>query len=89
MGYKFVFLPSALQQYNALDSLVQRQIGQKLVWFAKQPNPLRYAKKVHEIKNGDYRFRVGDYRVIVYIIPKRHLVVISAVGHRREIYRKH
>ena len=87
MEYKFVFLPSALKHLNALDSSAQRQIGQKLTWFVKQPNPFLYAKRVQEIKNGDYRFRIGDYRVIVYIIPRRHLIVVSDVGHRREIYR--
>ena len=37
---------------------------------------------------GLYKLRVGDYRVIYEIVRKEKTIVIHAIGHRREIYRK-
>ena len=37
---------------------------------------------------GLYKFRIGDYRVIYEIVHDEKTIVIHAIGHRREIYRK-
>lgn len=34
-----------------------------------------------------YRIRQGDYRIVYEIIDDRLVVVIIAVGHRRDVYR--
>lgn len=38
-----------------------------------------------KLKNG-FRLRVGDYRVLYTVDAKEQIVVIFAVGHRKEIY---
>jgi mRNA interferase RelE/StbE len=35
---------------------------------------------------GCYRYRLGDYRVIYQLERDEHLIVIVAVGHRRDVY---
>ena len=35
-----------------------------------------------------YKLRIGDYRVIYEIIHDERTIVIHAIGHRRDIYRK-
>ena len=35
---------------------------------------------------GHWRYRVGDYRVIARIEGSRVVILVVAVGHRREIY---
>ena len=35
-----------------------------------------------------YRIRVGDYRVIYAVIDDKLIVLVVAVGHRRDIYRQ-
>jgi mRNA interferase RelE/StbE len=37
--------------------------------------------------SGNYRLRVGDYRVIYDFDLARNVIVLKLVGHRREIYR--
>ena len=37
---------------------------------------------------GVYRLRVGDYRVLYEIHDAELLVLVLAVGHRREVYRR-
>jgi mRNA interferase RelE/StbE len=36
---------------------------------------------------GHWRYRVGDYRVVARIEDGRMVIVVVAVGHRREVYR--
>jgi mRNA interferase RelE/StbE len=47
---------------------------------------MRFAEKLSDPILGEYRFRIGDYRVIFDI--KGSEIVILRVGHRREIYRR-
>ena len=37
---------------------------------------------------GLYNLRVGDYRVLYEILHGEQTIVIHAIGHRRDIYRK-
>lgn len=39
------------------------------------------------INQAFWRYRVGDYRILVSIVDQEVLVLIVAVAHRREIYR--
>ena len=34
-----------------------------------------------------YRIRSGDYRIIYAVVPEDRLVVITRVGHRKDVYR--
>ena len=49
-------------------------------------DPLKHAEKLTESKIGEYRFRIGDYRVI-FALEGDEIVVLRA-GHRKDIYRK-
>jgi len=37
---------------------------------------------------GLYRIRIGDYRVIYDLIHEDYLIVVEAIGHRRDIYKE-
>jgi len=37
---------------------------------------------------GLYKLRMGDYRVIYEALSAERTIVIHAVGHRRQIYRR-
>ncbi len=36
----------------------------------------------------DYRFRVGDYRIIYNFDLEKNIIYLLGVGNRKEIYRK-
>ncbi len=38
-------------------------------------------------KKGLWRYRVGDYRVMCQIDDGRLVVLVIAIGHRKEVYR--
>ncbi len=79
--YRVVFTQRALKDWENPDREIQIRIASKLKEYAK--DPLKYAKKLINPKIGTYRFRNGDYRVILDI--DRDEIVILRVGHRKTI----
>lgn len=64
------------------DDILQRVV-EHIRALASDPFP-RGIKKLH---GGGYRLRVGDYRILYDIQHKQRLVIIHAVGNRRDVYR--
>ena len=83
MAYEFVYTHRAVRDIEVLDPLARKRLGKKLE--ALKQNPRRTAQKLIDSKLGQYRWRIGDYRVIFDLHGEK--VVILRVGHRREIYR--
>lgn len=86
-SYRIVFKPSAQKQMNGLNKVTQQRLAKKLQFFISQPDPLDYAVKMADSGlDGQYRFRIGDYRIIFDLVyPK---IVILKVQHRRDIYKR-
>jgi len=81
-GYKFT--PKAFKKLEKLPGDIQRRIFVKLDYFC-ETNPMIFAEKLTDWQPGEFRFRVGDYRVIFDF--EDVTIIILDVGHRREIYR--
>jgi len=80
---EIAFTPAAWRAWQALPSKVQTRLKTKLLFYAK--DPLRYATKLTDPRIGQYRFRVGDYRIIFDLAE--NTVAVLAVGHRKDVYR--
>lgn len=85
MEYKIVLTDHTLEDLQHLDSVVAKRVLKKLQWFARQSNPLQFAKPLRQPAVGDYRFRIGEYRAIAIIRLKKR-IEITAIGHRSDIY---
>ncbi|OGV92485.1 hypothetical protein A3B57_00035 [Microgenomates group bacterium RIFCSPLOWO2_01_FULL_47_10] len=83
MDYRLIYTKSAINDIQKLDLIAKKRLKKKLALLAS--NPLHYAKKLVHHDLGDYRYRVGNYRVI-FDLDRNHIVILR-VGHRREIYR--
>lgn len=83
MAYNLIFTKNAFDDVKKLDRVAQKRLALKLKVF--QTKPLFYAKKLASSLLGDYRWRVGNYRIIFDIKDKD--IVILKIGHRREVYR--
>ena len=84
MKYRLVYTVGAVKDIEKLDPTTRDRIGRTLLRY--KDDPLKYARKLTDPKLGDYRFRIGDYRVIFDIEGDE--IVVLRVGHRKEIYRK-
>lgn len=49
-------------------------------------NPRIHGKGLVENKSGQWRYRIGDYRVLCEINNQEIIVLVLEVGHRREIH---
>jgi mRNA interferase RelE/StbE len=83
--FDYSFTSHSLKQFKKLPKKIQLRITNKLDYFCLQENPLEYAEVLTNSTLGQYRFRIGDYRVIFDM--KNKTLIIHDVGHRREIYR--
>lgn len=81
---KVEWAKGAFEDLQNLDKPIAQRILSKISWFTEHfdnitPEPL----------SGDfvgtYKLRVGDWRVVYTI--ESDVIVIQAVGHRKEIYR--
>lgn len=85
MGYNAVFTSEAIKDLDGMDKKALLRIIKKIKWFVKQDNPLIFAKRLQYDAIGQYRFRIGDYRVIFDCKEKD--IVVLRIGHRSSIYK--
>ena len=83
---KITFAKSVRKDVRKLDRKVQDRIRQKLIWLAGQEDPTDFVEFLIDSGLGDYRFRVGDYRVTFDIDGKKQEIKVNKIGHRRDIY---
>lgn len=82
-SYSYEFTPQARRSLQKLSSDIRERILKKLAYYLTVPDPLVHADYLINNRIGDYRFRVGDYRIIFDV--KMDKIVILKIGHRREI----
>ena len=89
MKYHLEMTEHARKQLKKLDVYVQKMI---LLWLDKNingiENPRIVGKALSADRAGQWRYRIGDYRVIVLIEDDKLVVLAIAVGHRKNIYEK-
>ena len=79
------FQASAAKALRKLDPVWQQRIRVKLYEYAAEPAALSQMVK-RLTGDGRLRLRVGDYRVI--FTEDGVVLVVQAVGHRSDIYRR-
>lgn len=85
MTYTVQWARKTVKQLEKLDRTAQKKIIIAVTKLADNPRP--HGTKSLVTRPGEYRVRVGDYRVVYEIHDDRLLVLVVAVAHRREAYR--
>lgn len=83
---KIGFTGRARKDAENLEPNIQKRIRIKLEWYISQEEPLVFADKLTDHELGEYRYRIGDYRVIFDLIAD-DVIRVNRIGHRKEIYR--
>jgi len=81
---KLIFSEIAFRQLSKLAPDIQNKINNKLDFYLSQKNPLNFADKLNDYEFGEWRFRIGDYRVIFDVDMDK--IIILKIGHRKDIY---
>ena len=84
-AYRIELRPAAARALRKLDRDVGLRIQGAIALLAQDPRPP--TARALRGRPG-LRVRVGDYRIIYTIDDDVFLVVVVALGHRREIYRQ-
>ena len=88
MGCKIAFVQAALKEFNKLDNSVKRQVQTFLDKLCERDDPRSMGDGLKANLACLWRYRVGDYRIVAEIKDERLLVLVLAVAHRREVYKK-
>ena len=84
MTYKIVPTPKFAKNFKKLDPFVRKQIKSYLNRVTD--NPRAKGKALVANRTGQWRYRIGAYRVIVNIKDNELVILALEVGHRRDIY---
>ena len=87
MIYRIELTRGAAKALLALPAAARRRLERAIDALALDPRP-RGAKKM-EGGAGELRIRVGAYRVIYEVADDVLLLLVLAVGPRKDVYRGH
>ena len=81
--YKIFVSHRARDELSRLPNKIKRQVAARIEALAQNPAP-RWAKKLGE---DFYRGRSGDYRILYQVFHSEVVVLVIAVGDRKDVYR--
>ncbi|MDR2666926.1 MAG: type II toxin-antitoxin system RelE/ParE family toxin [Holosporales bacterium] len=87
MKYHIEYSDQTEKCFKKLDKSIAKTI---YLWIDKNlkgcSNPRIKGKQVSANHSDKWRYRVGNYRLIVKIYDDRLLILTVCVGHRKDIY---
>lgn len=85
MPYSITYVPSAAKAIRKLERATARRLLAAIEALALDPRPAGCT----QLRGGagEFRIRVGDYRVVYDIDDEEIEILVIRVGHRREVYR--
>ena len=83
MAFNLIYTKTSVRDIRKLDKVVNKKIKGNIEIYSKSPQ--KYDRRLIDARIGDYRWRVGNYRIVFDIKGKD--IVILRVRHRREVYK--
>ena len=87
MPYSVEYTKRAARELRKMDRAISARLYD---WIDKHlvgcENPRQYGKPLTGDRLGQWRYRVGEYRIIAEIYDDRVLIMVMTVGHRKEVY---
>lgn len=84
MTYRIEFRPAALRALRTIEKMDAQRIRGAIALLAADPRPPGARRLAGR---PAYRVRSGDYRIIYTIEDTALVVLVVALGHRKNIYR--
>lgn len=87
MKYQFKTTPSFDKEFKKFDNYTRLMIKS---WIRKNlidcEDPKAHGKALIGKRKGQWRYRIGNYRLICMIKNNEFIILALSVEHRREIY---
>ena len=87
MPYSVALQVDAIDDIRRLDAAVARQVRSRLEVLAANAESVRHHMLTGRLR-GLFRLRVGDYRVLYTMNRSDRKIIVHAVRHRSEVYRR-
>lgn len=88
MSYHVEFSERARKDLKKLDRYTAAML---LGWIRKNlegcEDPRQHGKGLTANRSGQWRYRIGDYRLLAEIQEEKVVILVLQVGHRSDIYR--
>ncbi|PSN14035.1 type II toxin-antitoxin system mRNA interferase toxin, RelE/StbE family [filamentous cyanobacterium CCT1] len=84
MSYTIVVPKSVQKQLDRLPEQVYQRVLKKIQLLAEEPRPVGSLKLTGV--EGEYRIRVGDYRLRYKIDDEKRVVILGRCQHRKNVY---
>ena len=85
--YSVRILKPSIRELEKLDHSTSERIVDRIQWLSEHLDSTKLFPLKGELK-GLYKIREGSYRIIFEILKNEQTIVIHAIGHRREIYKR-
>ncbi len=86
MAYELLITKRAKRDIDTLETVVRVRLGRKLRQLAEADDIKPMVRALIDSKIGEYRFRIGDYRVLFDLVDQVTIVILR-VQHRKDVYR--
>jgi mRNA interferase RelE/StbE len=70
-----------------LDRMVARAILDRLEWLSRNLHNTKLFPLKGDLR-GLFKLREGSYRIIFEILHEEKVILVHAVGHRRDVYKQ-
>ena len=88
MSYTVRTTPRFDKEFKKLDRYTMRMIK---AWIDKNlvgcEDPRAHGKGLTANRSGEWRYRIGDYRLICRIEEAELVILALSIGHRRDVYK--
>jgi len=85
--YSVRLLKPASKELERLDRETAERIVERLDWLSSNLDSTKLFPLKGELR-GLYKVREGSYRIIFEILKSENTIIVHAIGHRREIYKR-
>jgi mRNA interferase RelE/StbE len=82
---KINYTRSAISDLGILPEEIQRRIAKKMKFYADLDEPLKFAERLTDFRDAEFRFRIGEYRILFDVVDNS--IFILKIKHRKDIYK--
>ena len=88
MDYKIELSDEALEDFDSLDNSIKERITNFFDRLKRIENPKMLGKALVGNLAGCWRYQIGKYRIGAKIDNGRFVILVIAIDHRKEFYKK-
>lgn len=87
--YRVEATPQFEADLRRLDQETARRILDKVRWLAEHPEALRFPlQHMPDDLKGLHKYRIGDYRLLLWVDHDARILTLYGIGHRRQVYER-